>query len=66
MPLSEAAGALNAEMLGPTARGAVEFRGVSTDTRTLNAGELYVALKGPRFDGHTLLETAAERRSSIS
>ena len=64
MPLSEAAGALNAEMLGPTARGAVEFRGVSTDTRTLNAGELYVALKGPRFDGHTLLETAAERGAS--
>ena len=29
-----------------------ELAGVSTDTRTLSPGELFVALKGPRFDGH--------------
>ena len=28
-----------------------EFTGVSIDTRTLRAGELYVALRGDRFDG---------------
>ena len=28
-----------------------EFRAVSTDTRTVAAGELFVALRGPRFDG---------------
>ena len=28
-----------------------EFSGVSTDTRTLARGELFVALRGPRFDG---------------
>ena len=27
------------------------FNGVSTDTRTLQKGELFVALQGPNFDG---------------
>jgi UDP-N-acetylmuramoyl-tripeptide--D-alanyl-D-alanine ligase len=31
---------------------------VSTDTRSLRFGELFVALKGPRFDGHAFLEAA--------
>ncbi len=35
------------------------YTGVSTDTRTLARGELFVALRGPRFDGHTFLATAA-------
>ncbi|ABC83533.1 UDP-N-acetylmuramoyl-tripeptide--D-alanyl-D-alanine ligase [Anaeromyxobacter dehalogenans] len=33
--------------------------GVSTDTRTLAAGQLFVALKGERFDAHDHLEAAA-------
>ncbi len=32
---------------------------VSTDTRSLRSGELFVALKGPRFDGHEFLDAAA-------
>jgi UDP-N-acetylmuramoyl-tripeptide--D-alanyl-D-alanine ligase len=36
------------------------YTGVSTDTRTLRAGELFVALKGPRFDGHEFLATAEQ------
>ena len=36
-------------------------RGVSTDTRTLTAGNLFVALKGPRFDGHGYLLQAFEK-----
>ncbi|MBK1835302.1 UDP-N-acetylmuramoyl-tripeptide--D-alanyl-D-alanine ligase [Roseibacillus ishigakijimensis] len=32
--------------------------GVSTDTRTLAGGELFVALRGERFDGHDYLEKA--------
>ncbi len=28
------------------------FRGVSTDSRSLQPGDLFVALRGPRFDGH--------------
>ncbi|HTY50239.1 MAG TPA: UDP-N-acetylmuramoyl-tripeptide--D-alanyl-D-alanine ligase [Steroidobacteraceae bacterium] len=34
------------------------FAGVSTDTRTLKAGEIYVALKGERFDGHGFVAAA--------
>jgi len=37
---------------------AVEFTGVSTDTRTLQPGDLFVAIRGERFDGHTFLEQA--------
>ncbi len=33
-------------------KGNVLFQGVSTDSRTVAEGELFVALKGPRFDGH--------------
>lgn len=32
---------------------------ISTDTRTLTPGSLFVALPGERFDGHDYLETAA-------
>ena len=35
--------------------------GVSTDTRTLAAGGLFVALRGERFDGHDHLAEAAAR-----
>ena len=31
---------------------AVAFEGVATDTRTLTGGELFVALRGPRYDAH--------------
>lgn len=37
------------------------FRGVSTDTRTLEHGNLFVALAGPNFDGHDFLAQAVER-----
>lgn len=33
---------------------------ISTDTRTLTPGSLFVALPGERFDGHDYLETAAK------
>lgn len=36
------------------------FIGVSTDTRKLRAGELFVALKGEAFDGHAFLSTAKQ------
>jgi UDP-N-acetylmuramoyl-tripeptide--D-alanyl-D-alanine ligase len=35
--------------------------GVSTDTRTVCAGELFVALSGERFDAHDYLQTAEGR-----
>jgi len=37
-----------------------EYSSISTDTRTIEAGALFVALKGDRFDGHDHLAKAAE------
>jgi UDP-N-acetylmuramoyl-tripeptide--D-alanyl-D-alanine ligase len=34
------------------------FTGVSIDTRTLKAGELYIAIRGERFDGADFAEAA--------
>lgn len=36
------------------------IQGVSIDTRTMKSGELYVALRGERFDGHDFLQQASE------
>jgi UDP-N-acetylmuramoyl-tripeptide--D-alanyl-D-alanine ligase len=36
------------------------YRAVSTDTRTIGAGDLFVALVGERFNGHDFLAQAAE------
>ena len=52
--LAEIAPALGARHLGSDA----SFSAVSADTRTLRPGELFVALQGPRFDGHDLLAEA--------
>jgi UDP-N-acetylmuramoyl-tripeptide--D-alanyl-D-alanine ligase len=35
------------------------YTGVSTDTRSLQAGDIYLALRGPRFDGNEFLDNAA-------
>jgi len=37
------------------------FTGVSTDSRTVQRGELFVALRGERFDGHEFVATASAR-----
>ena len=37
------------------------FSGVSTDTRSLRPGELFVALHGPNFDGHAFVQEAERR-----
>ncbi|MBI4996553.1 MAG: UDP-N-acetylmuramoyl-tripeptide--D-alanyl-D-alanine ligase [Rhodocyclales bacterium] len=37
------------------------FAGVSTDSRTIAAGELFVALKGDRFDGHEYVREVLAR-----
>lgn len=39
-------------------------RGVSTDTRTLTAGNLFIALAGENFDGHDCLAKAALQGAS--
>src|SRR4030042_2002669 len=39
------------------------FTGVSIDSRTIKEGELFIALKGGRFDGHNFLHEALKRGS---
>ncbi len=57
MSLAEAATAMHGRLQGADAR----FAGVSTDTRSVGAGELFVAIRGERFDGHDFLGTAHSR-----
>ncbi len=42
------------------------FSRVSIDSRTVGQGELFVAIKGPRFDGHDFLAAAAERGAAAA
>ncbi len=41
--------------------GARPLPGISTDTRTIVKGELFLALRGPNFAGHEFIEEAFER-----
>ncbi len=38
----------------------IEFTGVSTDTRSIGPGQLFVALRGDNFDGHGFLQMARD------
>lgn len=42
------------------------FSSVSTDTRTLQPGALFVALSGPNFDGHEFVAAAAARGAAAA
>jgi UDP-N-acetylmuramoyl-tripeptide--D-alanyl-D-alanine ligase len=44
----------------------VRFHGVSTDTRQLQQGNLFVALQGPTHDGHDYLDAARERGAAAA
>ena len=39
------------------------FQGISTDSRMVGEGELFIALKGPRFDGHHFALKALEKKA---
>ena len=54
MTLAEACTVLGGVLSGADVR----FSGVSTDTRSIAAGDLFVALRGERFDGHEFLGVA--------
>ena len=51
-----------------TPEGAADLRvsGVSTDTRTLERGNLFVALSGEHFDGDTFVDTAFEKGAAAA
>jgi UDP-N-acetylmuramoyl-tripeptide--D-alanyl-D-alanine ligase len=55
--LSEVAATLNGRVVGADA----SFSGVSIDSRAINHGQLFIALTGPRFDGHDYLNDVAAK-----
>ena len=55
--LKDIASALNADHHGED----VCFRSISTDTRTVQSGDCFVALSGPHYDGHDYLAEAKSK-----
>jgi len=62
LQLAEAAAVLDARVVTADVR----FRGVSTDSRDLQEGNLFVALQGPNFDGHDYVETARKQGAAAA
>ncbi|CAE6514440.1 UDP-N-acetylmuramoyl-tripeptide:D-alanyl-D-alanine ligase [Nitrosomonas nitrosa] len=57
LTVQEAAQALQADWYGDN----VVFTSVSTDSRTVQPGDLFVALSGERFDGHQFIISARDQ-----
>ncbi len=55
--LERIASAVDANLLGTSAA----INGVSTDTRTIKSGELFIALHGPNFDAHEFVALAVQQ-----
>ena len=62
MRVGEAAAALGVRAAGDD----VVFRGVGTDSRTIPRGALFVAVRGPRFDGHDFVGGARSRGAAAA
>lgn len=60
--LAAAANIMNGTLHGPDQK----FAGVSTDTRTLEGGELFFALQGPNYDGREFVSIAADRNAAAA
>jgi UDP-N-acetylmuramoyl-tripeptide--D-alanyl-D-alanine ligase len=50
----------------PAAGAPTEARGLSTDTRTVRAGQVFLALRGERHDGHAYLAAAARAGAALA
>lgn len=57
LSLRQAAGILGARLEGDDLR----FTGCSTDSRSVSAGNLFVAIEGDRFDGHDFVDAAGRQ-----
>lgn len=56
-----------AEQTGGLLEGAdVPFEAVVTDSRAVTAGDCFVALSGPRFDGHDFLQDVANAGAAVA
>ncbi len=59
--LDRVADALASIAVTPSPRGSTPLSAVSTDTRSVTVGNLFVALRGERFDAHDFLAEAVEK-----
>jgi len=62
MLLSQAAQALNGRMVGEDVR----FEAVSSDSRKLTQGDLFIALRGENFDGYEFVAQASQAGAAAS
>jgi UDP-N-acetylmuramoyl-tripeptide--D-alanyl-D-alanine ligase len=63
LPLAEALAATKAALFDADA--APQMLRVSTDTRTIERGDAFVALRGERFDGHDFISQAVSRGAAL-
>ncbi|MBV1871530.1 MAG: UDP-N-acetylmuramoyl-tripeptide--D-alanyl-D-alanine ligase, partial [Gammaproteobacteria bacterium] len=61
MRLSLIAQAIEAKQVEFTAESDIDISQVNTDTRFIENGDLFVALKGPNFNGHDYLSDAHKK-----
>ena len=52
--------------LSAGADAALLIEGVSTDTRNIQAGDCFIALQGPNFDGHKFVQTAKDSGATVA
>jgi UDP-N-acetylmuramoyl-tripeptide--D-alanyl-D-alanine ligase len=62
--LDRIAAALAEQASGKLPRGATEVNGITTDTRKIGKGDVFLALRGERFDGHDYLRDAVRDGAS--
>jgi len=62
--LDRIAAALADQASGKLPRGSSEVSGITTDTRKIGKGDVFVALRGERFDGHDYLRDAVRDGAS--
>lgn len=60
MRLHEVATAVDGRLVGSD----IMIEGVSTDTRAMHSGDLFIALRGPHFNGHRFIEEAKRHHAA--
>lgn len=63
LSINEIIKATQGKLLNKTAR-PQRINGFSTDSRTLKKGDVFIALKGPNFDGHKFINAVIRRGAS--
>src|SRR5262247_378984 len=63
LTLEEISASLGGTLQGPAN---VRVKGYSIDTRTVKPGELFFAIRGPRFDGHEFVRQALDKKAAAA